>query len=72
MHLRPAGEVESIGITLSSGNRREYKSAGPVPAPFPGPPRFNQSDRQTNLVTSPCAVLIGCALFFLHGKSRGL
>lgn len=35
MHLRAAREVESIRITLSSGNRREYKSAGPVPAPSP-------------------------------------
>lgn len=84
MHLRVAREVESIRITVSSGSvsgllgvlyaadGRDYKRAGPVPAPSPGPPRSNQSDRQPDPATSPCAVLIGCALlfFFFFFSSR--
>lgn len=80
MHLRVAREVEwSLFRVTPSGrsvsgllgvlyarDRRDYKSAAPVPAP----PRAHQSGRHPEHVTPPSAFLIGSDFFFLQGEIK--
>lgn len=72
MHLRVAREVESIRISVSSGNGREHKIAGPVPGPSPVHRALTNQIANLTLWRRHARFWLAVLFFFLHGKSRGL